>query len=106
MDTPRLDTEHEEDTEENEREAFELHGDVLGNVPVANSPPLPVSRKGYLYGGVVKMIPRSLSTFWKHQISATVPHVECRNHLGMYDSTTYILVLYWACPLTLAGNVL
>lgn len=37
----------------------------------------------------------NVSKFWRHQISVTVDHVACRDHLGMYHY--YFLSFYRSC---------
>jgi hypothetical protein len=71
--------------EENEREATELRCHESGTVPVVHRQPTITSQGWSLMEVISKWIPKSVSRFWRHQISASVPHVACRDHLGMCE---------------------
>ena len=71
--------------QDDQREATELHRYVDGhhgdNERVAPTPaPNGVLREQ------TERITHPIKSFWRQQISATVPHDKCRDHLGMYRS--------------------
>ena len=70
--------------EDHEQEATELREHSADAQAVSNLPEQ-ASHGVSPYTGVVKKIQKPLSSFWKHQVSAAVPHVACRDHLGTYN---------------------
>jgi len=83
MEASQSEIEREEHMEENEREATELRCHESGTTPVVHRQPTMPSHGWSLMEIISKTIPKPVSRFWRQQISASVPHVACRDHLGM-----------------------
>jgi len=88
MDPLRSEVQHEEDMEGNEREATELRCHESGTIPVLDRQPTTTSYGWFPMKSIAKTIPKPVSRFWRHQISASVPHIACRDHLGMCELFT------------------
>lgn len=85
MDASQSETPHGEDMAGDEREATELRCHESRTVPVIDHRPTTISHGWSLVKVMSKMIPMPVSGFWRHQISASVPHAACRDHLGMCE---------------------
>ena len=85
MEVSPSEIEREEDMAEDEREATELRCHESRTVPVLDGQPTTTSHGLSLIKVISKMIPKPVSRFWRHQISASVPHAACRDHLGMCE---------------------
>ena len=84
MDAQHPDGEHQAHIEDDDREATELRERQLDHVAVIHHPPLPASTPSSPSKRLVEQVRKPLSNFWKHQVSTTVPHDDCRDHFGMY----------------------
>lgn len=92
MEVSQSEIEREEDMEGHEREATELRCHESRPVPVMDGQPTATSHGWSLLKGISRMIPKPVSRFWRNQISASVPHAACRDHLGMCEHFTSTII--------------